>query len=116
MKEKIEALKSGIAYIDNIKIETENLVDKINSGEENNAMNIIIKVADRIESLIEILRLTSDIYKGEILIKNMNEKLAEIIEAFQNEDYVLIGDLFNYEFLPAIESIQCDMKKVVEYN
>lgn len=116
MEEKIEALKSTVEYINNIKIETENLVNKINSGEENNAMKLVAQVADGIEWLIGVLRLTSDLHKGNISVENMNEKLKEIIEAFENEDYVLIGDLFNYEFLPALEVVQEDIIKVIECN
>jgi hypothetical protein len=113
MEEKIEALKTADEYIDDIKSGIENLVNKINSGEENNGMLLIPQVADGVDWLINIIRLTSDLHKGSISIGDMNEKLEEIIEALENEDYVLIGDLFNYEFLPIIENIQDDIRKII---
>lgn len=113
MEEKIEALQTAIEYIDNIKLGVENLVNKINSGEENNGILLITQVADGVEWLISVIRLTIDLHKGNISTGDMNEKLGEIIEALENEDYVLVGDLFNYEFLPVLENMQEDIRKII---
>lgn len=113
MEDKIEVLKTANEYIDNIKSGIEDIVNKINSGNENDGVALIAQVADGIDWLVNVLRLTSDIHKGEISILNMNEKLREIIEALENEDFVLIGDLFNYELLPALSDIQSDIRKII---
>lgn len=36
-------------------------------------------------------------------VSQINDLLKEVNEALQNEDYVLIADLFEYEFLPFFE-------------
>jgi len=111
--EEIEALKTSDEYIDNIKNGIEELVNKINSGEENNGIQKIASIVDGLDWVINVIRLTNDLHKGSISIGNMNEKLKETIEALENEDYVLVGDLFNYELLPIVEKIQCSIKKVI---
>jgi hypothetical protein len=112
MEEKIEALKTADEYIDNLKNGIENLVNKINSGEEHNGVSLIPTMVDGLDWLVNIIKLTSDLHNGTISTENINEILAQIIEALENEDYVLIGDLFNYEFLPILENIQVSIRKI----
>jgi ligand-binding sensor protein len=113
MEDKIEALKTANDYIYNLKVGILDIVNKINTGNENIGISLIGQVSDGIEWLVSIILLTSDFHKGNISIGNINEKLQEIIEALENEDYVLVGDLFNYELLPVIESIENQIKKVI---
>jgi hypothetical protein len=113
MDDKIEILKTANDYIDNIKKGIEDIVNKINSGNENNGVLLIGQVADGIDWLANALRLTKDIHKGMISINDMNDKLKEIIEALENEDFVLIGDLFYYELLPVLDNIQDEIKKAI---
>lgn len=113
MEDKIEALKTADEYIDNIKNGIEDVVNKINSGNENNGVALIAQVADGIDWLAGILKLTSDVHKGRISIEDMNEKLGEIIEALENEDFVLTGDLLEYELLPVLDNVQNDIRKII---
>ena len=113
MEEKFEALRTANEYIDNLKNGIENLVNKINSGEENNGVALIPQIADGLDWLINIIKLTSDVHNGAVSMGNANEILEQIIEALDNEDYVLLGDLFNYEFLPTLEDIQVSIRKIV---
>ena len=113
MEEQIEALKTANEYIDNLKNGIENLVNKINSGEESNGIALIPIIADGLDWLINIIKLTSDVHNGAISMENSNEMLEQIIEALENEDYVLLGDLFNYEFLPILENVQVNIRKIV---
>lgn len=113
MEKEFEILNTADDYIENIKIGIEELVSKINSGEENNGLKLISPVIDGVEWLINAINLTKDFHKGKISIKNTNDILAEMIEALENQDYVLIGDLFQYELLPIVEKIQSDIKEVI---
>ena len=113
MEEKIEALKTANEYIDNLKNGVENLVNKVNSGEESNGVALIPLIAEGLDWLINIIKLTSDVHDGTVSMGNANEILEQIIEALENEDYVLLGDLFNYEFLPILENVQVNIRKIV---
>ena len=113
MEEKFEALKTANEYIDNLKNGVENLVNKINSGEESNGVALIPLIAEGLDWLINIIKLTADVHNGTVSMGNANEILEQIIEALENEDYVLLGDLFNYEFLPILENVQVNIRKIV---
>lgn len=113
MQEKFEALKTANEYIDNLKNGIEDFVRKMNSGEGSNGIAILPLIADGIEWLTNIINLTSDLHNGAVSVGNTKENLEQIIEALENEDYVLLGDLFNYEFLPTLEDIQVNIRKIV---
>lgn len=113
MKEQLEALKTADIYIENIKLEIGNLVQQINSGEQNNGIKLVYLLADGIEQLVDLINLTKGLHKDGISIRNTNDILEEMIEALENEDYVLISDLSQYEFLPIFEGIQNDIRHII---
>lgn len=51
------------------------------------------------------------LHKGKVCVGNINENLEQIIEAI-DEDYTLVGDLFNYEVLPILEDIQINAAEI----
>ncbi len=116
MEKQLEALVTANEYIGKLKTGIEELVNKINSGQENNGVLLIPNIADGLQWLISVIELTKDYHKGSISIEDIKEKLPEVIEALENEDYVLVGDLFNYELLPALVNIQEEIKKLLEIN
>ena len=112
MNEKIEALKTAIEYIDNLKNGIETLVGNINQGDYKSGVTVIPEIVDGIDWLVQLINLTSDLHKGKLCIGNINENLEQIIEAIDNEDYTLVGDLFNYEVLPILEDIQINAAEI----
>lgn len=44
--------------------------------------------------------------KEELDESELTEKFSEVIEAMENEDYILVGDLFQYEVYPIIENYE----------
>lgn len=113
MSEKMEALITANEYINNLKDGVNMLVEYIQSGRENKAVSLIPPISEGIGWVMEVIDLTRDIQKEDIDISMIDEKLNEIVEAIENEDYVLIGDLFNYEILPILEEIHSKVKKIV---
>lgn len=105
-KEKIEVLETTCEYIDNLNKGIESIYELIQSGNEIEASKSMIPIFDGIEHITKIILLAKGIVKEEIDIEELNEQLRYIIEAFENEDYILIGDLFKYELLPIIDNIQ----------
>lgn len=113
MGKEIETLNTSIEYINNIKKSAKEISDKINSGEENNGIKLIYFIVDEFQLLIKLIEITKNFHKGKITIGNTNSILSEIIEAMENEDYVLVGDLFEYEFIPVLEEIQNEIKNFI---
>ncbi|MGL5574107.1 MAG: hypothetical protein ACRDCW_00915 [Sarcina sp.] len=105
MNEKIEVLQTANEYLFNLKGGINNLVVLMNEEKEQQACGLIPDVADGIGWTLDVVRLTSDII-GEVEgLNEIDNFLSEIVEALENEDYILVSDLFNYEVLPILENI-----------
>lgn len=111
--EKIEALQTANEYMNNLKNGIVNLANMIQEGREQEAINVIPQVVDGIQWVVQVIDLTKEVQKNEIGYEGLNEHLEEIIEALENEDYILVGDLFNYEILPILENIHEGIKETV---
>ncbi|WP_459478713.1 hypothetical protein [Clostridium saccharoperbutylacetonicum] len=106
MENKIEVLIEAYNYIDNLKNGIENLSSAINGGNEEKGVGLIPLISDGLEWLTKVIDLTKDVQTEEVSSGDLNEKLKEIIEALDNEDYILVGDLFNYEIIPILDEIK----------
>ncbi|WP_297517630.1 hypothetical protein [uncultured Clostridium sp.] len=105
MNEKIEVLNTANEYLVNLKGGIENLVLLMNEEKEQQGCSIISEVAEGIGWILDVARLTSDIIGEAEGIDEMDNFLSEIVEALENEDYILVSDLFNYEVLPVLENL-----------
>ncbi|MEY8763050.1 MULTISPECIES: hypothetical protein [Clostridium] len=110
MNEKIDALKTADEYMYNLKRGIKSVVDKFQSGKENDALNLLPLVIDGLQWMAQIIVLTKDVQKREINLSKFNCKLKETVKAIENEDYVLISDIFDYEIIPILE----DTHKVIK--
>ena len=129
-KEKIEVLQTANDYMNNLENGIVNLANMIQEGKEQEAITIIPQVVDGIEWVIQVITLTKEVQKNEIGVEALNDQLQEIIEALENEDYILVAavefdqelmqptyrlidDLFNYEILPILEDIHEGIKETI---
>jgi hypothetical protein len=113
MNEQFETLQSVKEYMVNLINGIEKAVEYFQIGEEKKGCDLISPIADGIQWMSEALLLTKDIHHQDIELVAMNEKLKEIVEALENDDFILIGDLFEYELKPIIEDIQRNINKVI---
>ncbi|WP_315077708.1 hypothetical protein [uncultured Clostridium sp.] len=113
MNNEFEVLVTANEYIDNLKNGANKVTDYIEVGNEQEGIGLIPLIADGVEWLLNAIDLTKNIHKGTIDTIKISEKLCEIVEALENEDYILVGDLFKYEILDILEEIQNNIKKVI---
>ncbi|WP_315121939.1 hypothetical protein [uncultured Clostridium sp.] len=106
MEEKLEALETAKNYINNLKEGIDKIYGYISEGKENMALALIPDAAEGIEWLSQVLVLTKDVHKKDLDINGLNDILNEIVEAIENEDYILVGDLFKYEIYHIMDEIQ----------
>ncbi|WP_195962660.1 hypothetical protein [Clostridium tyrobutyricum] len=106
MDEKIELLKTTNAYIINLKSQISKAADCFQRGEDENGFNMVPSIAEGIDGIVKALKVTKDVLKQDISVDDLNEKLNEIVEAIENQDTLLIGDLFQYELIPIFENIE----------
>lgn len=113
MENKIEALCTAHDYIDNLENGILSLSDNINGGNEEKGIGLIPLICDGIDWLIQVISLTEDIHNKKISIEELKDNIQEIVEAMNNEDYILVGDLFRYEISPILNNIKDELKKIV---
>ncbi|MBN2652259.1 MAG: hypothetical protein JXR63_07745 [Spirochaetales bacterium] len=92
--------------------EIEQISIQMQTGESTKAINTILKFVEDTEKCV---RLSSEVKKSNAyqnksvdlkdFFTNLNVKLLELVEAFKNEDSILIGDIFEYEISPVLEQI-----------
>jgi hypothetical protein len=94
----------------------------LQTGKDREAMQAIVNFSELTQSLLRILShaqfapLLQDIsFKEKSYTEfytDFNMHLHEIITAFEKKDYVLLGDLLEYEIAPAIEEILASSLKI----
>ncbi|QBD85199.1 hypothetical protein EQG73_08260 [Clostridium tetani] len=106
MEQKLEALETAKNYIDNLKEGIDSIYNYISEGKENDALSLIPDFAEGIEWLSQVLVLTKDVHKKDLNMDELNDLLNEVVEAIENEDYILVGDLFKYEIYEILDELQ----------
>ncbi|RXI45890.1 hypothetical protein DP145_00700 [Clostridium tetani] len=106
MEQKLEVLETAKNYIDNLKKGIDSIFNYISEGKENDALSLIPDFAEGIEWLSQVLILTKDVHKKDLDMNELNDVLNEVVEAIENEDYILVGDLFKYEIYEILDQIQ----------
>lgn len=102
LKQQFETLQTANEYI--VKLEA-GIIEGIRvfrNNEGGQATEIIPYIIDGVEWMNDAMKLTVGIHNQEINYDEIREKLVEIIEAFNNEDHILVGDLLEYEILPVL--------------
>lgn len=113
MNEQIDALKSADQYMEKLKAGVSSIAEFINDNKISDAYELIPAVAEGLDWIMKIITLTSEVQKEQIVTSDINEQLDSIVEALENEDYILVGDLFNYEMLPILDRIHEQIKEIL---
>ncbi|GCD09011.1 hypothetical protein [Clostridium tagluense] len=113
MNEKFDTLKTVSEYMVKLINAIEKAVEYFQAGEDRKGCDLIFPITEGIQWMSDALMITKDIHKQDMGLKNMNEKLTEIVEALENGDFILIGDLFQYELTPILEDIQKNINKTI---
>lgn len=102
--EKIEVLQTANEYLYKLKDGILKLVELIQQENEQEAILLIPEISDGMDWIIKVMELTNDVSQN-ICLENINEHLEAVLEALDNEDYILLGDIFNYEIVPILDII-----------
>ncbi|WP_142414614.1 hypothetical protein [Hathewaya massiliensis] len=109
MEQKLDVLETATNYINNLKEAIDSIFNYISEGKESEAFGLIIDFAEGTEWLSQVLVLTKDMHEKDLNIGRLNDLLKEVVEAIENEDYILVGDLFKYEIYEFLEEIQSNI-------
>lgn len=85
--------------------DVDKLVELYSEGKDKLACEYVAVITDKVAVVMETLNVIETI----VSIEDINDILMQIVEGLQNEDYVLVGDLFNYEIKPLLEEILSEL-------
>jgi len=105
-----ETLSTANEYMNNLEKGVNIIVESIREKNTKKAVDTIVLFCNGVDWLMEAVELTNEIQKEEISFQSLNEKLEETVEALENDDYNLVGDLFNYEIKEILEEIHSKIK------
>lgn len=106
-----EELKATILLLNSFREDIESISILLQSGKEDKAALIMSKFTNVFQKLIRII--TFNINDKEIIGDNnisdftneLNEILTELLEGYESQDVVLIGDILEYELSPRIKKL-----------
>lgn len=104
-KEKLDLVKSMVEDIENINLYIDAIVNKFYEGDEKIACEGMAFVSEELQWIFKGLDIISDMVNIYDINNNISQQIVGIIEAMENEDYILVGDLLNYEVKPLLEQL-----------
>ncbi|MFD3157511.1 hypothetical protein ACFIJ5_11700 [Haloimpatiens sp. FM7330] len=113
-KEDIEVLKIAKKYMENMNDAILKAAEYIQNEDYYKGMDLVINITDGLEWIIQLIVSRNDIYTGNMGIDEFTNKIKEIVEAFENQDYILIGDLLEYEIKPIVENYYNETTNLIE--
>lgn len=114
IKEMKEVLLGIYNYLNKLENGIEDIIEKYQAGDEGQGNRMMIQVIDSMAWIIEGISSTREIQEEKIDVDKINEHLKEIITAFENRDYILLGDLLEYEINPIIDDWKNQIEPIIE--
>ena len=100
--ETLELYDSLKNYIINLESGINKIIEKIHTGNENEFLSMIVDAVDGIDWTIKAIYLTQNHHDIKEVDK-LNNILQEAINGLENNDYIFVADIFEYEVLPEVE-------------
>lgn len=114
IENKIEVLNEVNKYMVRLRLGVQAAYENFQCENIGIGAEMLSQCIEGLQWVMEAITLTSELHNEEIDVNDLNGKLNEIVEGFSNEDYVLIGDLLEYELSPILEQWQLVVNNVVE--
>lgn len=82
----------------------ERFVDSIENEQLNEALQLLSEIIEGMEWLIQATNLTDEIQKEKLDVNELNQNLVAMTEALENQDYMLLTDIVNYEIIAKLQN------------
>ena len=116
MKQQLETLETAHGYMERLYEGVQCVIDAFDSQQENKAYDLLVQVIDGLLWLVDVFELTKEVEGQFISAQEIKPILAELIEAQENDDSVLIRDLLQYEIMTSIEKWYQIVSNIIEVN
>lgn len=104
--EKIEVIQSVNEYIGKLINGIEKMIDKFYEGLDKEGCEILSFVSEGLEWTIKALELCEEEINTKDELEKLIESFGEAVNGLENDDYILVGDIFSYEVIPALNDIK----------
>lgn len=107
-----EELISSITILESLKHDLQSVSIYLQSGKEDKAALIMNKFTNIFHKILRIINFNlknSDITNGnnlDVFTDGLDDILSELLDGYQSQDTVLIGDILEYELSPKIEILK----------
>ncbi len=105
-EQQLDALKNADLYIDNLVEGMMQCVKCLSDSNLKEGYELIVTITEGLQWVYEVVELTKPILTEAIEEIELNERLNELVEALENEDLMLISDLYEYEIIPLLKGWQ----------
>lgn len=102
IEKQYETIEIAKPYVDKMKNAIQEAIKLFEEGKNKEAVEISSFIEEGSNWLSEVARLTKDIQSKNLEETELDSKIDELAEAYENEDYTLMSDLLQYEILPII--------------
>ena len=113
MDKQFETLAMASEYLDKLIPGIEGVIPDIRDFRLDKCGNTLADIFDGLQWICEALTLTKEAQKEEIDSTEIDGFVEEMLEGFQDEDYILMADLFEYEILPILKKWNTSIKASV---
>lgn len=93
---------------------TNEAIEAFRQGKNEVGVNICSYIEEGLVWLMEIVRLTKDVQPEEMSEESMKIKIDMLVDAYENEDYTLMGDILEFEIRPIVEKWDKIIKTVTD--
>lgn len=112
MKQQLEALSEANQYMEKLKDGVCLAIERIKDNELEEGNKLLGQISEGLEWLCDIIGLTKSVQCNEINVYAINDIIGEIIDGMENDDFMTITEVLEYELLSLIST----WKKEVVYS
>ncbi|MCT4585613.1 MAG: hypothetical protein N4A54_11860 [Peptostreptococcaceae bacterium] len=109
-----ESLNTTISYIDNVERGIDEIVEDLVSEGGVKAKQMLPDLVEGLQWISSILKATTQLHS--INYEELNDVYKDLLEAFSNDDTILISDLLEYEIKEKLLNWQEILIEVVDRN
>ncbi|MDK2934111.1 MAG: hypothetical protein PWP27_1921 [Clostridiales bacterium] len=111
----IETLQEIDNYLPKVMHAVQSMVSYFQGGSEQQAIEVFGPFTEAMQWLLDAITLTKSMqeeYDIHVSTQELEDVLPQLLEGWENSDYILISDILEYEILPILEQWQGEIGKI----
>ena len=107
-----ETTETLIDYNQKLVSAIEKIMELLGEGKHSKALELLGPVLEGLQWVFDAVNGINNLVDNKIYdVNQLSPYLKEMLNALENEDYVLVSDLFEYEFVPVLSSLQKSLEE-----